>query len=79
LRRFLDVIEAEVPVDLDIHHMLENYGAPKPAPIRNWLTKRPRFYFLRICLNIKTKNCMLSVGHEKQIPSRAPQFVNIRQ
>jgi hypothetical protein len=43
-RKFLDVIEAQVPTDLDIHLILDNYGTHKTAIIRNWLAKRPRFH-----------------------------------
>src|SRR5271154_1297696 len=43
-RRFLDVIEAQVPSDLDVHLILDNYGTRKTATIRNWLAKRPRFH-----------------------------------
>jgi transposase len=42
-RQFLDVIEAQVPADLDVHLILDNYGTHKTAIIRNWLAKRPRF------------------------------------
>jgi len=43
-RRFLDTIEANVPADLDVHLILDNYGTHKTALIRNWLAKRPRFH-----------------------------------
>lgn len=43
-RRFLDTIEAQVPADLDVHLILDNYGTHKTALIRNWLLKRPRFH-----------------------------------
>src|SRR3954466_11060338 len=43
-RRFLDVIETQVPADLDVHLILDNYGTHKTAIIRNWLAKRPRFH-----------------------------------
>jgi transposase len=43
-RRFLDAIEAQVPADLDVHLILDNYGTHKTALIRNWLAKRPRFH-----------------------------------
>src|SRR6202789_3636544 len=43
-RKFLDVIEAQVPPDLDVHLILDNYGTHKTATIRNWLAKRPRFH-----------------------------------
>jgi len=43
-RRFLDVIEAQVPADLDVHLILDNCGTHKIAIIRHWLAKRPRFH-----------------------------------
>jgi transposase len=43
-RSFLDTIEANVPADLDIHIVMDNYGTHKTAPIRNWFAKRPRFH-----------------------------------
>jgi len=43
-RRFLDVIEAQVPAELEVHLILDNYGTHKTAIIRSWLAKRPRFH-----------------------------------
>src|SRR5438552_2036569 len=43
-RQFLDIIEANVPADLDIHIVMDNYGTHKTASIRNWFAKRPRFH-----------------------------------
>jgi transposase len=43
-RRFLDAIEANVPADLDVHIVLDNYGTHKTAIIRKWFAKRPRFH-----------------------------------
>ncbi len=43
-RRFLDTIEANVPRDLDVHLVLDNYGTHKTALILKWLLKRPRFH-----------------------------------
>jgi transposase len=43
-RSFLDTIEANVPPDLDIHIVMDNYGTHKTASIRNWFAKRPRFH-----------------------------------
>jgi transposase len=38
------VIEAEVPRDLDVHLILDNYGTHKTPLIQRWLAKRPRFH-----------------------------------
>ena len=43
-RRFLDAIEDNVPADLDVHVIMDNYGTHKTAIIRNWFAKRPRFH-----------------------------------
>lgn len=43
-RRFLDEIEANVPRDLDIHLVMDNYATHKTPLIRNWLAKRPRWH-----------------------------------
>src|SRR5271170_6986674 len=43
-RNFLDTIEANLPAELDVHLILDNYGTHKTAMIRNWLVKRPRFH-----------------------------------
>jgi transposase len=43
-RRFLDTVEANVPPELDIHIILDNYGTHKTVLIRNWFAKRPRFH-----------------------------------
>ena len=43
-RRFLDTIAANVPADLDVHIVMDNYGTHKTAIIRNWFAKRPRFH-----------------------------------
>jgi transposase len=43
-RQFLDTIEANVPAELDVHIVLDNYGTHKTAIIRKWFAKRPRFH-----------------------------------
>lgn len=43
-RQFLDAVEAQVPRDLDVHLVMDNYGTHKTPLIRNWLLKRPRFH-----------------------------------
>jgi transposase len=43
-RQFLDAVEAQVPRDLDVHLVLDNYGTHKTPIIWRWLAKRPRFY-----------------------------------
>lgn len=43
-RKFLDLIEAQVPAALEVHIILDNYGTHKTALIRKWFAKRPRFH-----------------------------------
>jgi transposase len=43
-RQFLDAIEANVPAELDVHIVLDNYGTHKTAIIRKWFAKRSRFH-----------------------------------
>lgn len=43
-RKFLQAIEKNVPADLDIHLVLDNYGTHKTALIHHYLLSRPRFH-----------------------------------
>lgn len=43
-RNFLDTMERNVPAELEVHLVLDNYGTHKTKLIRNWLAKRPRFH-----------------------------------
>src|SRR5213082_714173 len=43
--RFLNAIEAEVPVGKIIHVILDNYGPHKHPKTRAWLSRHPRFVF----------------------------------
>jgi transposase len=43
-RQFLDVIEAQVPTDLEVHLIADNYSTHKTVMIRKWFAKRPRFH-----------------------------------
>jgi len=45
--RFLNRLEKEVPADLDIHLILDNYSTHKSAEVQRWLKprKRQRFHF----------------------------------
>src|SRR5271157_1668171 len=45
--RFLSELEKEVPQDLDIHLIMDNYSTHKGAAVRRWLRpqKRRRFHF----------------------------------
>lgn len=43
-RTFLDRIDNEVPANLDIHLVLDNYGTHKTPLIHRWLLRHPRFH-----------------------------------
>jgi hypothetical protein len=43
--RFLNAIEAEVPVGKVVHVILDNYGTHKHHKVREWLRRHPRFMF----------------------------------
>ncbi|MDQ2750859.1 MAG: IS630 family transposase [Actinomycetota bacterium] len=43
-RKFLAKIDAEVPDDLDVHLVCDNYGTHKSPAIRKWLAAHPRFH-----------------------------------
>lgn len=59
-RKFLAEIEANVPGDLDIHLVMDNYATHKTPLIRNWLIKRPRWH-----VHLTPDQCLLAQ------PSRA--------
>ncbi|AYG59116.1 IS630 family transposase [Rhizobium jaguaris] len=41
---FLKQIDANVPPDLDVHIVMDNYATHKTASIKNWLLRRPRYH-----------------------------------
>lgn len=41
---FLKRIDANVPDDLDIHIVMDNYATHKTAKVKNWLARRPRYH-----------------------------------
>jgi putative transposase len=41
---FLRAIEAAVPVDLDVHLIVDNYSTHKHAKVKAWLAARPRWH-----------------------------------
>ena len=42
-RRFLNLIDANVPADLDVHVVLDNSSTHKTPSIQRWLVRHPRF------------------------------------
>ena len=43
-KKFLDRIDAEVPDELDVHLILDNYATHKTPAIQRWLLRHPRFH-----------------------------------
>src|SRR5215469_12313840 len=43
-RRFLETIDAAVPVALEAHLIVDNYSTHKTAAIKRWLLRHPRFH-----------------------------------
>ena len=42
--RFLQIINTKTPSDLDLHLIVDNYGAHKHLRVQRWLKRRPRFH-----------------------------------
>jgi transposase len=42
--KFLRTVEAEVPADLDVHLVMDNYATHKTPAIRGWLARHPRWH-----------------------------------
>jgi len=43
-RKFLRQIDQCIPLDLNVHMILDNYGTHTHANVKNWLAKHPRFH-----------------------------------
>ena len=43
-KKFLTKIDTEVPADLDVHLICDNYGTHKTPAVRTWLAQHPRFH-----------------------------------
>lgn len=41
-RKFLDYVDSQVPEDLEVHLIMDNYCTHKAAPIKRWLLRHPR-------------------------------------
>ncbi|MFO7649799.1 MAG: IS630 family transposase, partial [bacterium] len=42
--RFLKRVDAQTPVELDLHLIVDNYGTHKHERVRTWLGRHPRFH-----------------------------------
>jgi transposase len=43
-RQFLHTVQANVPAELEVHLILDNYGTHKTPAIQRWLAAHPRFH-----------------------------------
>ncbi len=43
-RSFLDTIEREVPLELEVHLVIDNYRTHKTPLVKRWLLRHPRFH-----------------------------------
>ena len=42
--RFLEEIETNLPKDLDVHLIMDNYATPKVPKVQTWLLRHPRYH-----------------------------------
>jgi putative transposase len=42
--KFLKYIDSNVPADLDLHLIMDNYASHKHPKVRSWLAQRPRYH-----------------------------------
>jgi transposase len=42
--KFLKTIDQQVPEDLDVHLVMDNYGTHKTQAVKNWFVRHPRFH-----------------------------------
>ena len=87
--QFLKHIDANVPKDLDIHLVVDNYATHKHQKVRNWLAVRPRYHVhytptysswlnqVEIWFNIITQKAIRrgSFSNVKQLTEKIERFV----
>ena len=82
-RKFLDVIDAAVPADLDVHLILDNYPTHKTTVIRRWLAKRPRYHLhftptSASWLRPPAPHRRGTAGHRHHLPAQLPGAARFR-
>ena len=78
-RKFLQTVDANVPAQLDLHLILDNYGTHKTAAVRRWLASHPRFHMHFTPTGASWLNmveCWFAVLTQKRI--RRGSFVSTR-
>ena len=87
--QFLTHIDSNVPEDLDIHLVVDNYATHKHRKVKNWLAARPRYHIhytptysswlnqVEIWFNIVTQKAIRrgSFRSVKQLTEKIDQFV----
>ena len=87
--QFLKHIDANVPKDMDIHLVVDNYATHKHQKVRNWLAVRPRYHVhytptysswlnqVEIWFNIITQKAIRrgSFSSVKQLSEKIERFV----
>jgi len=87
--QFLKHIDANVPEDMDIHLVVDNYATHKHQKVRNWLAVRPRYHVhytptysswlnqVEIWFNIITQKAIRrgSFNSVKQLTEKIERFV----
>jgi len=43
-KNFLDQVDSEVPTELEVHLILDNYSTHKTAEVKRWLQRHPRYH-----------------------------------
>ena len=56
-KKFLQTIDREVPAELDVHLMLDNYSTHKTPAIKRWLAAHPRF----VCTSPRPRSSWLNL------------------
>ena len=74
-KKFLAKIDAEVPDDLEVHLVCDNYGTHKTPAINAWLVKQPRFHmhFIPDQLQLdQPGRALVRLHHRRTHPQRQP-------
>ena len=73
--RFLKLIDAAVPVGLDVHLICDNYATHKTPAIRDWLLRHPRFHLHftpTMELKLAQPGTLVRRAHHPQAPQVSP-------
>ena|GEM_PF-2463768 len=74
-KKFLAKIDDEVPDDLEVHLVCDNYGTHKTPAINAWLVKQPRFHmhFIPDQLQLdQPGRALVRLHHRRTHPQRQP-------